>query len=110
MEHFITFLDYAYKYFGVPSIFCMTAWCIKACVKFAKDLTILQKAQKAQMRAQLLEKYEFYSDRKWVSQMELDEWNNQYDAYHELVGPNDVLDDRKKNLIKLPNHPPIQSN
>lgn len=63
------------------------------------------KAQKAQMRSQLLKDYYFYKERGYILPIELDDWENQYQAYHELVGPNGVLDDRRLVLMKLPNSP-----
>lgn len=87
---------------GVPSIFIMTSWCIKACISFFKQLKILQEAQKAQMRGQLMDKYYEIKDRGHVWSDELDEWMNQYEAYHSLKGPNNVLDARKAELLKVP--------
>lgn len=94
---------------GIPSIFTMTIWCIKQCTGFTKQFVILMKAQKAQMRAQLIKDYETFMTNGYVLNIELDEWVNQYNAYHELVGENGVLDDRYKNLLRLPNQPPIQN-
>lgn len=87
---------------GVPSIFAMTMYCIKECRKFAKQLDILHSAQKAQMRSQLLVQYYEIKNRGWVWSDELDDWMNQYNAYHELVGENGVLDSRKSELILMP--------
>lgn len=102
-------IEIAFKWMqliGTPSIFAVAMWCVCHCVKITKQVIILQRAQKAQMRAQLLKDYEFYKERKYVLQIELDEWMNQYKAYHDLVGENEVLDDRKDNLLKLQNSPP----
>lgn len=90
---------------GVPSIFTMIAGMIVAIRKSVRHIDILQRAQKAQMRSQLLEQYEKYAAQGYIEKIYLDEWMNQYAAYHELVGPNDVLDDRKDKLIELPTHP-----
>lgn len=87
---------------GIPSIFAMTAYCIKECRRFAKQLDILHSAQKAQMRSQLLEQYYLVKNRGFVYADELDDWMNQYKAYHELVGDNGVLDSRKDELVKFP--------
>lgn len=87
---------------GIPSIFSMTMWCIAKCKKFTTELQILMQAQKAQMRAQLLKDYTMFMEKGSISQLELDEWENQYQAYHKLVGPNGILDDRRLNLLKLP--------
>ena len=42
---------------GIPSIFAMTAWCIRCCLQYTRQLKVLAKAQQAQMRSQLLEQY-----------------------------------------------------
>lgn len=88
------------------SIAGIAIWCVKHCITITKQILILQKAQKAQMRAQLLKEHDLYFSRGYILQVELDEWINQYEAYHELVGPNAVLDDRKLNLLKLPTQAP----
>lgn len=87
---------------GVPSIFAITVWIIKLVTKLARQVDILQKSQKAQMRAQLLKEYEEYKERGFIRQLELDEWENQYQAYHELVGANGILDTRRAELLHLP--------
>ena len=87
---------------GVPSIGTMTLWCVKSCKKYTQDLRILQNAQKAQMRSQLLKQYYFYKEQGWIYSDDLDDWMNQYNAYHQLEGENGVLDSRKAELIKLP--------
>lgn len=87
---------------GFPTIFCLTSWCVKSCIKFTKKLEILHSAQKAQMRSQLLEQYYLIKNRGWVWSDELDDWVNQYRAYHELVGENGVLDARKIELEHYP--------
>lgn len=87
---------------GVPSIFAMTVFCVRAIVSFFKQLKILQEAQKAQMRGQLMEMYYKIKERGFIWDDEATEWANQYKAYHELKGPNEVLDARKDELLKLP--------
>lgn len=87
---------------GVPTIFAMTGFCIKACMTFAKQLKILMSAQKAQMRSQLLTQYYSYIQRGQIFDDELDEWENQYQAYHQLVGPNGVLDSKRNHLLTMP--------
>lgn len=89
---------------GVPSIFTMIAGMIVAIRKSVKHIDILQRAQKAQMRSQMLKQYEEYKEQGYIEPIYLDDWMNQYKAYHELVGDNDVLDARKDELIHLPNH------
>lgn len=87
---------------GIPTIFGLTSWCVRACKKFTRKLEILHSAQKAQMRSQLLEQYYHIIARGYVWSDELDDWVNQYAAYHELVGENGVLDARKKELESYP--------
>lgn len=87
---------------GLPTIFALSCWCAKKCVQFSKNLNILQSAQKAQMRSQLLNQYYHIKERTFVYADELDDWMNQYQAYHELVGVNGVLDGRKDELMHMP--------
>ena len=87
---------------GIPSIFVMTTWCIKCFIHYTKQLKVLVKAQQAQMRSQLLEQYHDYMDAGWISEEHMEDWENQYQAYHSL-GENGVLDSRRKQLLQLPN-------
>ncbi len=87
---------------GIPSIFAMTAWCIKSCIHYTKELKVLVKAQQAQMRSQLLDQYHAYMDEGWISEEHMEDWENQYQAYHSL-GENGVLDSRRDDLLHLPN-------
>lgn len=90
---------------GIPTIFAMASFCMRAVCKFAKQMKILMAAQKAQMRSQLLEQYHEYMNRGWVEDDDLDDWENQYQAYHSLVGPNGVLDSKRDKLLRLPDTP-----
>lgn len=85
---------------GIPSIFAMTTWCIKRCIQYTKQLKVLAKAQQAQMRSQLLQQYHLYMDAGWVSEEHMEDWENQYQAYH-CLGENGVLDSRRADLLKL---------
>lgn len=87
---------------GVPSIFAMTVFCVRAIMSFFKQLRILQEAQKAQMRGQLMDKYYEVKNRGYIWEDEATEWANQYSAYHSLKGPNEVLDARKNELLAIP--------
>ena len=87
---------------GIPSIFTMTCWCIKSCIHYTKQLKVLAKAQQAQMRSQLLEQYHFYMDDGWISEEHMEDWENQYKAYHSF-GENGILDSRREQLLQLPN-------
>ena len=82
----------------------MCLFLLKTIISAIKDVTILQKAQKAQMRSQMLRQYDEYMAQGYIEQIYLDDWLNQYDAYHHLVGANAVLDARREDLIHLPNH------
>lgn len=94
---------------GIPSIFATTMWCIKTCQKYTKQLKILMNAQQAQMRSQLLKDYYEYKNRGYVLDVELKEWENQYNAYHAL-GANGVLDKRYNELLSMPSQPTIPTN
>ena len=56
------------------------------------------------MRSQLIRQYEEYMADGYIEQIYLDDWMNQYKAYHDLVGDNAVLEARKEDLINLPTH------
>lgn len=85
---------------GIPSIFSMTMYCLGKCNKYTKQLKILMKSQQAQMRTKLLELHSEYTKNGYISQLQLDDWMNQYESYHEL-GANGVLDARKDEILKL---------
>ena len=89
---------------GVPGVFTIVVFMFKSLIKVIQSVNILQKAQKAQMRSQLLAQYDKYMAQGYIEQIYLDDWLNQYNAYHQLVGNNAVLDARMQDLIKLPNH------
>ena len=98
VKEFVTWLGVL----GIPSIFTMTCWCIKSCIHYTKQLKVLAKAQQAQMRSQLLEQYHFYMDDGWISEEHMEDWENQYKAYHSL-GENGILNSRREQLLQLPN-------
>ena len=89
---------------GIPSIFTMTVWCIKSCIRYTRQLKVLAKAQQAQMRSQLLEQYHSYIKDGYISEEHMEDWENQYQAYHSL-GENGILDSRRESLMKLPSVP-----
>ena len=89
---------------GIPSIFTMTVWCIKSCIRYTRQLKVLAKAQQAQMRSQLLEQYHNYIKDGYISEEHMEDWENQYQAYHSL-GENGILDSRRETLMKLPSVP-----
>ena len=86
---------------GVPTIAAMTTACIVAINRFFKILNYLQAAVKSQIRADLIKDYELYVKAGELSQIELDEWMNRFEAYEHLVGNNSVLQDRSKKLLTL---------
>lgn len=90
---------------GIPSIFVMTGWCIKTCIKFTKDLNFISSAIKSQIRSDLMKDYECYSKRGWCSEVEQTEWLNRYKNYHNLYGENGVLDKKKDAMEDMPNSP-----
>lgn len=85
---------------GLPTIVAILVWCIKQGQKVA----ILMSAQQAQMRTKLLELYHKYEKRGYITEEELEDWENQYQAYHSL-GKNGVLDSRRDRLLKMNNIP-----
>jgi hypothetical protein len=87
---------------GIPSIFTMMVFVIRSLKRYTKQLKVLAKAQQAQMRSQLLEQYHYYMDSGWISEEHMEDWENQYKAYHSL-GENGILDSRRGDLLKLPN-------
>lgn len=62
-------------------------------------------AQQADMRTKLLADYNRFKKQGYVEQEDLDEWENRYQAYHEL-GQNGVLDSRRADLMTLPTSKP----
>lgn len=97
MDKLITFLGIL-SALGIPSVFVI----IKSLIEQKKKIDILMKAQQAQMRQQLLDRFHAYNSKGWISDEELTEWENQYQAYHSL-GQNGVLDAKRDILMKLPN-------
>ena len=85
---------------GIPSIFSFFVWCIKSCIRYTRQLKVLAKAQQAQMRSQLLEQYHRYIKDGYISEEHMEDWENQYQAYHSL-GENGILDSRRETLMKL---------
>lgn len=90
---------------GIPSIFSMTIWCIKACLKFTKSLSILAEAQQKQMARDLTVDYKGFIKQGWIDTEDLDLWEAQYQKYHAL-GANGIMDAKRDKLLQLPNIPP----
>lgn len=93
---------------GIPSVFAGTIWCIKKCRDFTKMLTILMNAEKAEMRKQLLDEYQVHKSLGYISERDLQEWENRWKCYHVLQGDNGILEERREYLLKLPSAPPVE--
>ena len=91
---------------GIPTIGSMTVWCIRACLKFSRELKIIMQAEQAHIRKSLLDDYHKFRQQGYLSEDDLEEWENRYQAYHEL-GANGVLDERRRYLMKLPSEPKV---
>lgn len=85
---------------GVPSLFALATYFVKACVKFSKKIDILMNAQQKQMRRDLTQDYHKYIAQGFIDDDDLDMWEASYQAYHSL-GANGVIDSRRDDLIKL---------
>ena len=85
---------------GVPTIFTLCVWLLNRIKKDAMQIKTLMAAQQAQMRSQLLKDYYTYTNRGYVYESELEDWENQYQAYHSL-GANGIMDNRRDRLFKL---------
>jgi hypothetical protein len=91
---------------GIPSLFAIAGWFVKACFAFSHKIDILMNAQQKQMRRELTQDYHKYIDAGYIDDDDLDLWVESYKAYHEL-GQNGVMDKRKDDLIELNSHPKV---
>lgn len=85
---------------GFPTVFAMVAALARRTKKYSEQIKTLMNAQQAQMRSQLLKDYYKYTQRKFIYEAELEDWINQYNAYHSL-GANGIMDKRKETLMNL---------
>ena len=85
---------------GFTTIFVMLSALFKKMGKYSGQIKILMSAQQAQMRSQLLKDYYTYKQRGYVYESELEDWENQYQAYHSL-GANGIMDKRRETLFNL---------
>ena len=85
---------------GIPSMFTLIVFILKKVTADAKQIKILMAAQQAQMRSQLLKDYYHYTNRGFIYESELSDWENQYQAYHSL-GANGIMDNRRERLLNL---------
>lgn len=99
MEKLNTIFEYA-KILGVPTLFACIAYFFRICHNFGKRIDILMNAQQKQMRRDLTIDYHRYMAKDFISDDELDMWENAYQAYHSL-GVNGIMDSRRADLIKL---------
>lgn len=90
---------------GVPTIFALVSALVKAVIDIIKQIKILMAAQKAQMRSQLLAQYYDYEKRGFIYSDEQQDWENQYQAYHNLVGENGVLDTKRQIILNMQSRP-----
>ena len=86
--------------FGVPSLFALATYFVKACIKFSKKIDILMNAKQKQMRRDLTIDYHKYMEDGKIDDDDLDMWEASYQAYHSL-GKNGIMDSRRQELIKL---------
>ena len=86
--------------FGVPSLFALATYFVKACVKFSKKIDILMNAQQKQMRRELQMDFHQYMNARFISDEDLDMWEASYQAYHAL-GQNGIMDKYRQKLIDL---------
>ena len=85
---------------GVPTLFGLATFFVKACMAFSHKIDVLMNAQQKQMRRDLTQDYHKYMDQGFIDDDDLDMWEAQYQAYHSL-GVNGVMDSRREDLIKL---------
>ncbi len=83
---------------GFPTVFAMVAALARRTKKYSEQIKTLMNAQQAQMRSQLLKDFYKYKERGFVYEAELQDWLNQYEAYHSL-GANGIMDKRKEILM-----------
>ena len=91
---------YVFGLLGIPSIFTLIIFVLRKVSSDAKQIKILMAAQQAQMRSQLLKDYYHYTNRGFIYESELSDWENQYQAYHAL-GANGIMDKRREKLLNL---------
>lgn len=92
---------------GIPSIFTMTTYCIKNCNKYTKQMKILIKSQQEQMKQNLYEQYKRYVKQGYITIEDLEIFESNYQAYHNL-GKNGVMDSKRDEILRLPSQPPQQ--
>lgn len=86
--------------FGVPSLFALASYFVRACIKFSKKIDILMNAQQKQMRRELTMDFHRYMAEGHIDDDDLDMWEQAYQAYHAL-GKNGIMDNYRQKLIEL---------
>ena len=86
---------------GIPTISTLVIGVIHTIKAQGKRISILMEAQQAQMRRDLMQDYRKHKQNGWITPDAMDEWEKQYQAYHQL-GLNGVLDARRQELLSLP--------
>lgn len=86
--------------FGVPSLFALASYFVRACIKFSKKIDILMNAQQKQMRRELQMDFHQYMEADYLSDDDLEMWEASYQAYHAL-GKNGIMDSYRQKLIDL---------
>lgn len=85
---------------GIPSLFAIAGYFVRACKKFSDKQDILSNAIQKMMRRDLTQDYHKYMAQGYIEDDDLDMWEASYQAYHAL-GINGVMDSRRADLIKL---------
>ena len=94
------------------------AWCVGNTFHFCHDSVVYQMLSAVHQTAESAGKgttgtdevtafgtVPFLYDDGWISEEHMEDWENQYQAYHSL-GENGILDSRRAELLKLPNRKP----
>ena len=85
---------------GIPSLFALASYFVRACIKFSKKIDILMNAQQKQMRRELQMDFHQYMEADYLSDDDLEMWEASYQAYHAL-GKNGIMDSYRQKLIDL---------
>lgn len=89
---------------GIPSIFSICLYCIKAIKKHSKRMEILMNSQQEQMKTRLYDDYKKFKIQGYVSLEDLEIFESNYKAYHEL-GKNGVMTAKHDEILNMPNIP-----
>ena len=82
-------------------------WLCVEMITVARTARATQKAVKALMRSDLVDRYRTYRDcGGWMSDSHKDEWLRDYAIYHALVGKNGYIDAIRDRVVDMPSTPP----